>query len=237
MQRHADEGARIIDRLGFLNDAVPAIRHHHERYDGTGYPQRPPGRGDPARRAHHPRRRRARLDAHDAHLPRRAAGLGGASRSCAGRPARSSARGASPRSSGSCRSRASTTRAPASGSSPPRSRRRALYRRNASPDLHWAKLLYHLDPRPTCGLPRAALRIARDRPRSRNRTRSVPRRPYRALAASTRRRSPPSRPASASATRTRRSSRSWPRAPNGSAARRRCASSPPTRRRPSIRRR
>ena len=40
MQRHADEGARIIDRLGFLNDAVPAIRHHHERYDGTGYPER-----------------------------------------------------------------------------------------------------------------------------------------------------------------------------------------------------
>ena len=40
MQRHADEGARIIDRLGFLNDAVPAIRHHHERYDGTGYPDR-----------------------------------------------------------------------------------------------------------------------------------------------------------------------------------------------------
>jgi diguanylate cyclase (GGDEF)-like protein/putative nucleotidyltransferase with HDIG domain len=38
MQRHAEEGARIIDRLGFLNDAVPAIRHHHERYDGTGYP-------------------------------------------------------------------------------------------------------------------------------------------------------------------------------------------------------
>jgi diguanylate cyclase (GGDEF)-like protein/putative nucleotidyltransferase with HDIG domain len=38
MQRHADEGARIIDRLGFLNDAVPAIRHHHERFDGTGYP-------------------------------------------------------------------------------------------------------------------------------------------------------------------------------------------------------
>jgi len=40
MQRHADEGARIIDRLGFLGDAVPAIRHHHERWDGTGYPDR-----------------------------------------------------------------------------------------------------------------------------------------------------------------------------------------------------
>jgi diguanylate cyclase (GGDEF)-like protein/putative nucleotidyltransferase with HDIG domain len=38
MQRHAEEGARIIDRLGFLDDAVPAIRHHHERWDGGGYP-------------------------------------------------------------------------------------------------------------------------------------------------------------------------------------------------------
>jgi len=40
MQRHAEEGARIIDRLGFLGDAVPAIRHHHERWDGSGYPDR-----------------------------------------------------------------------------------------------------------------------------------------------------------------------------------------------------
>jgi diguanylate cyclase (GGDEF)-like protein/putative nucleotidyltransferase with HDIG domain len=40
MQKHADEGARIIDRLGFLNDAVPAIRHHHDRFDGAGYPDR-----------------------------------------------------------------------------------------------------------------------------------------------------------------------------------------------------
>jgi putative nucleotidyltransferase with HDIG domain len=38
MQRHAEEGARIIERLGFLQDAVPAIRHHHERFDGSGYP-------------------------------------------------------------------------------------------------------------------------------------------------------------------------------------------------------
>jgi putative nucleotidyltransferase with HDIG domain len=38
MRRHATEGASIIDRLGFLNDAVPAIRHHHERFDGSGYP-------------------------------------------------------------------------------------------------------------------------------------------------------------------------------------------------------
>jgi putative nucleotidyltransferase with HDIG domain len=38
MRTHAEEGARIIERLGFLQDAVPAIRHHHERWDGAGYP-------------------------------------------------------------------------------------------------------------------------------------------------------------------------------------------------------
>ena len=40
MRRHPDEGARIIERLGFLDEAVPAIRHHHERIDGAGYPAR-----------------------------------------------------------------------------------------------------------------------------------------------------------------------------------------------------
>ena len=40
MQLHAEEGASIISHLGFLADAVPAIRHHHERFDGTGYPDR-----------------------------------------------------------------------------------------------------------------------------------------------------------------------------------------------------
>ena len=38
MASHAVEGASIINRLGFLSDAVPAIRHHHERFDGGGYP-------------------------------------------------------------------------------------------------------------------------------------------------------------------------------------------------------
>ena len=38
MQRHAEDGARLVARLGFLDDAVPLIRHHHERYDGLGYP-------------------------------------------------------------------------------------------------------------------------------------------------------------------------------------------------------
>ncbi|MDP8910550.1 MAG: diguanylate cyclase [Actinomycetota bacterium] len=38
MRTHADEGARIIGELGVVEDAVPAIRHHHERFDGRGYP-------------------------------------------------------------------------------------------------------------------------------------------------------------------------------------------------------
>lgn len=38
MRAHAEEGARIIGRLGYLDDVVPAIRHHHERFDGRGYP-------------------------------------------------------------------------------------------------------------------------------------------------------------------------------------------------------
>jgi hypothetical protein len=76
MQRHADEGARIIDRLGFLNDAVPAIRHHHERFDGTGYPDGLKGEEIPlgARIIHVADG--ARLDAHDPHLPSGAPGRG-----------------------------------------------------------------------------------------------------------------------------------------------------------------
>ena len=38
VRRHAEEGERIIAHLGFLSDATPAIRHHHEHWDGTGYP-------------------------------------------------------------------------------------------------------------------------------------------------------------------------------------------------------
>ena len=38
MRSHPQEGARIIERLGYLDEVVPAIRHHHERPDGRGYP-------------------------------------------------------------------------------------------------------------------------------------------------------------------------------------------------------
>jgi putative nucleotidyltransferase with HDIG domain len=39
MRSHPEEGARIIERLGYLDAVVPGIRHHHERMDGRGYPE------------------------------------------------------------------------------------------------------------------------------------------------------------------------------------------------------
>ena len=38
VKRHPEDGARIIGRLHRLHAAVPAVLHHHERWDGFGYP-------------------------------------------------------------------------------------------------------------------------------------------------------------------------------------------------------
>ena len=38
MKRHSAEGARIVGKLSQLGPIVPIIRHHHERWDGRGYP-------------------------------------------------------------------------------------------------------------------------------------------------------------------------------------------------------
>jgi putative nucleotidyltransferase with HDIG domain len=38
MKRHSVEGARIVSKFGRLRESVPLIRHHHERWDGRGYP-------------------------------------------------------------------------------------------------------------------------------------------------------------------------------------------------------
>jgi HD-GYP domain-containing protein (c-di-GMP phosphodiesterase class II) len=40
MQEHVTRGADIIARFPPFRPAVPAIRHHHERWDGLGYPDR-----------------------------------------------------------------------------------------------------------------------------------------------------------------------------------------------------
>ena len=43
MATHAEAGARIVADMPALRAALPVIRHHHERQDGTGYPMRASG--------------------------------------------------------------------------------------------------------------------------------------------------------------------------------------------------
>src|SRR5688572_14853571 len=38
MRRHPEIGRRLIESIPFLREAVPIIYHHHERWDGSGYP-------------------------------------------------------------------------------------------------------------------------------------------------------------------------------------------------------
>jgi putative nucleotidyltransferase with HDIG domain len=38
VKRHSEIGAQMIEPLESLSGAVPLVRHHHERPDGTGYP-------------------------------------------------------------------------------------------------------------------------------------------------------------------------------------------------------
>ena len=40
IKRHPEVGARMIEPLESLSGALPVIRHHHERPDGSGYPDR-----------------------------------------------------------------------------------------------------------------------------------------------------------------------------------------------------
>jgi putative nucleotidyltransferase with HDIG domain len=38
MREHVTRGAELISRIASFGDSVPAVRHHHERWDGRGYP-------------------------------------------------------------------------------------------------------------------------------------------------------------------------------------------------------
>lgn len=38
MQAHPEIGARILEPVHFMKPIIAAIRHHHENYDGSGYP-------------------------------------------------------------------------------------------------------------------------------------------------------------------------------------------------------
>lgn len=38
LRRHAHLAASVLESIDWLEPSLPAIRHHHERWDGTGYP-------------------------------------------------------------------------------------------------------------------------------------------------------------------------------------------------------
>jgi diguanylate cyclase (GGDEF)-like protein/putative nucleotidyltransferase with HDIG domain len=38
LNEHAELGAQILEASPFLHDLMPAVHHHHERWDGNGYP-------------------------------------------------------------------------------------------------------------------------------------------------------------------------------------------------------
>ena len=47
LKEHAPAGARLLEHITFPWNVLPAIRHHHERYDGRGYPDGLKGREIP----------------------------------------------------------------------------------------------------------------------------------------------------------------------------------------------
>jgi putative nucleotidyltransferase with HDIG domain len=38
IKKHSEEGEKIASKLSLFREGAKLIRHHHERYDGTGYP-------------------------------------------------------------------------------------------------------------------------------------------------------------------------------------------------------
>ena len=47
MRTHPEIGRQLVEQIPFLRPAVPIVYHHHERWDGTGYPQRLKGEAIP----------------------------------------------------------------------------------------------------------------------------------------------------------------------------------------------
>lgn len=47
IKKHPTIGVRIVQSIPFLEEAIPVIQCHHERYDGDGYPQGLRGEGIP----------------------------------------------------------------------------------------------------------------------------------------------------------------------------------------------
>jgi len=59
MKLHPVVGAQIVEKMEFLTGALDIVRHHHESWDGKGYPTASRGRTSPGR-AHRHRGRQLR---------------------------------------------------------------------------------------------------------------------------------------------------------------------------------
>ena len=49
IRRHPVTGARLVESFDDFEAALPYVLHHHERWDGFGYPHGLSGDGDSAR--------------------------------------------------------------------------------------------------------------------------------------------------------------------------------------------
>lgn len=47
IQTHPDRGAKILEPIPAFAQIIPLVRHHHERYDGSGYPSGLAGKDSP----------------------------------------------------------------------------------------------------------------------------------------------------------------------------------------------
>jgi putative nucleotidyltransferase with HDIG domain len=47
IREHPSKGTQILSNISYLEPAIPCVLHHHERYDGTGYPDRIAGEAIP----------------------------------------------------------------------------------------------------------------------------------------------------------------------------------------------
>ena len=67
MEKHSEIGERILSKVEAYEDVALIVRHHHERIDGEGYPDKLPGDEIPSlSRAHRGCRR---LQRHDLESP------------------------------------------------------------------------------------------------------------------------------------------------------------------------
>jgi len=47
IREHPSKGMQILSNIGYLEPAIPCVLHHHERFDGNGYPEKMAGQAIP----------------------------------------------------------------------------------------------------------------------------------------------------------------------------------------------